>query len=349
MVSASDQFFGELLQLGLDVEQSIQTLYDQYESGKRNDDLFISQCNTRINELDAQLGRMKKCLFSQKSTDKKTNLSLQYILSICQIILDENEILLDDIEEQTALKVKLSRETLYDNALQIFRDNQEQSFLPTVNEPDIRSSISRLSATSNSIPISRLSVNELDVRSSISRLSATSLRLLTPLKQHLPPPSSHSTPSLNDLGLSTSSLQALKATSTPLHFESIKRQPLGHTPVPSAQPVSRLSNSSFRSSLQHSDVNINQALNGMAFVEKQELASLPNYLTNQLPSLDALNECISVIRSIGTDITQSELKKHIMSYSEEKHLRVFLLILLKLKRFSRTSRDSTTNELTYHQ
>ncbi|KAL0482400.1 vacuolar protein sorting-associated protein Vps13 [Acrasis kona] len=86
----------------------------------------------------------------------------------------------------------------------------------------------------------------------------------------------------------------------------------------------------------------------MAFINQSELDSLPSYIIHQIPSLEVLNGCVEVIRTIGDKITQSELKKHLKVHNEDGRLRAFLLALLKLNRFSGTSKESTSNELTYH-
>jgi hypothetical protein len=296
-MSSVDQFFSGLSQLGSDVERSIVDIRSQLKSRNRTEDQFIPNAAARINVLDTQTMRMKKCLFSQKSTNARTNLSLQYILSICQIILDENEILLDDIEDMTQSKVSLSRETLYDNALQIYRDSQElEQQLQQLPEPGIRGSISRLST------------------------SAMALPLATPTKQtHVQ--NIHSTP--------------VRVMSTPLNTKpnqipSIRTPLFTQTSQPQVTQAPPLSYSS----------------QDLAPIDQKELDTLPSYLTSQIPSLQALNECVAVIGTMRNGVTQSQLRLQIPKSLEEKHIRAVLLIMLKLKRFARTSRNDD-NELTY--
>jgi type II secretory pathway pseudopilin PulG len=303
-----DQFFDDLAQLGNDIEQSVNAIQTQLVSRRFTEDQFIPHATTRINILDAQANRMKKCLFSQKSTTTKTNLSLQYILSICQIILDENEILMDDIEDKMSAKVALSRETLYDSALQIYREQeskQELSIEVPVN--DIRTSISRLPP--NTLPVLSTPVKQ---RSTMNDPLRTPLR--TPIRTSIP----------ND---------------------NI-RESFGQ------RTTLIVPNEPQRISLTKQTVPVNDTGSNIVeipLVEQKELDTLPSYLVHQIPSLDALNDCVKIVRTLGNGVTQSNLRYSLSNYTEDKYLRAFLLVLLKLKRFSRTSRDTVTNELTYYK
>jgi hypothetical protein len=305
MSSVVDQFFGDLSQLVDDIEQSTNYVQTQISSRRFADDQFIPNVTARINTLEAQATRMKKCLFSQKSTTTKTNLSLQYILSICQIILDENEILLDDIEDKMSSKVALSRETMYDNALQIYRESQE-------NE-------SKQELT--------IEIPENDTRTSISRFPNHMLPVSTPVKQR-------------------STMDPLRTPlRTPIRSSiSNDNQSLGHYPslIPNELQFS-LTNRKV------SSADTGSSFEDIPLIEQRELDTLPSYLVHQISSLDALNECVKIVRSLGNGVTQSNLRSYMTHYTEDKYLRAFLLVMLKLKRFSRTSRDSTTNELTYYK
>jgi len=352
---SSTEFFQELRLFNGRLTEELSELRQLISSPQRPEVSFQRYLEFQMDQLSTQTDRLCSCIgVDSISSSQDSSVSLQQLLSICQIILDENEILLDDCDilQNQEENGPYSRGAIYDNALNQFRNTSSNEQNNNVHVDHV----ARLNAfLDNRLP-APVSLDLIDMESEQENNQQTLKRrrvedeissesqkeesgaatdtpdgLPAQKKQRL---SLTSTPTLENMGLSTSSLQTISSLNANIEDDDTEDS------ININKPFFRKSQS-----LQNHVVNSHNSL-GLLPVTQAELDTLPFYLINHIDSLASLNNYIEQLNLSGMSGVNEDSIANLFPEMSANKVRSFLLILLKLKRLNGARRDEN-NMLIY--